>query len=192
MNLSTGGSLKPPTALIVSAPSRFAVSAAEVADEVADLLLAEEEPLDVLGLRLQRGLVDVDDRELHVREALRGGGDRVALREADADDEVVALADEAGHVRHVVGRRARLDHAPWIAQLTLGPLQALVRELVEPVVVELAQVGDEADLQRRRGRRLGRRTGFVVVATAACREQRHGGKEPEREQQLSSHCGSFR
>ena len=44
---------------------------AEVADEVADLLLAEEEPLDVRRLALQERLVDVDDREVRVGELLR-------------------------------------------------------------------------------------------------------------------------
>ena len=57
----------------------------EVADEVADLLLAEEQPLDVRGLARDERLVDVDDREADVRIALRHLADRVALREADAD-----------------------------------------------------------------------------------------------------------
>ena len=93
-------------------------------------------------------LVDVDDHELRVRELLRGGRDRVALREADAEDQVVALARERRHVRDVVGRRLRLEHAALDAELLLRPLQPLVRELVEAAVVELAEVGDQRDLER--------------------------------------------
>src|SRR6185503_15307590 len=93
-------------------PRTLRLERAEVADEVAHLLLAEEQPLDVRRLALQRGLVDVDDREVRVRKALRGRGDRVALREPDADDEVVALAREGRHVGDVVRCALRFfDHA---------------------------------------------------------------------------------
>src|SRR5215211_9364916 len=46
----------------------------EVTGEIPDLLLLEDQPDDVLRLVLERALVDVDDRELVLREAV---GDRV-------------------------------------------------------------------------------------------------------------------
>ena len=101
--------MKPPTALMPVAARALRLERPEVADEVADLLLAEEEPLDVGGLPLQERLVDVDDREVRLGEALGGRGDRVALREADPDDEVEALPRERRHVRDVVGSGLGLD-----------------------------------------------------------------------------------
>ena len=132
---------------------------AEVADQVADLLLPEDQPFDVLRLAFQVGVRHVDDRKLRVRELLRDRGDRISLRETDPDDEVVALAGERGHVRHVVGRRGRLHDAPLDAEHTLRLLQAVVGELVEPVVVELTLVRAQADLEHlgRRSRRAARR-----------------------------------
>ncbi len=164
---------------------------AEVPDEVAHLLLAEEEALDVRRLALQERLVDVDDREVRVGEPLGGRRDRVALREADPDDEVVALAGERGHVRHVVGSGLRLDHTAGDPHLALRALQPLEGELVEAVVVQLPRVGDEPDLERRRRRgRLGRRAARLVVAAAARRERRgteDDGREREESGMVSSH-----
>ena len=74
----------------------------EGADEVADLLLTEEEALRVGRLPFQQRVIVVDDGELDLREALRRGGDRIALRVTDPDHELVALADERGDVRDVV------------------------------------------------------------------------------------------
>ena len=127
--------------------------APEIADDVADLLLLEQETDDVLRLALEIALVDVDDREMRIRKPLRRGGDRVALGEADADDQVVALARERDHVRDVLGGRRRLDDAALDPEIVLRTLEPLVRELVEPVVVELTLIGDEPDLHGLRGRR---------------------------------------
>jgi hypothetical protein len=142
---------------------------------------AEQETLHVGGRALERRLVDVDDREVRLREALRRSGDRVTLGEADADDQVVALPRERRHVRDVVGRGVRLDDPPLDPELPLGPLEAVVRELVEAVVVQLAGVRDEAHFQLLRGRRLGRRrrrrAGRLAVAATPCRERRHDGDE---------------
>ena len=150
MNRSTGGSFMPPTALITSAPvAPLLLEPGEIADEVADLLLAEEQPLDVRRLARDECLVDVDDREADVRELLRHLADRVALSEADTDDEVVAVARQRGHVRDVVGGRGRLDHASLDPELLLRPLEPVERQLVEAVVVELALVCDQADADRR-------------------------------------------
>ena len=171
--------MTPPTALIAVAARALRLERPEVADEVADLLLAEEQPLDVRGLPLQERLVDVDDREARLREPLGGRGDRVALREADADDQVEALPRERRHVRHVVGSGLRLDDATGDPEVALGALEPLEGELVEAVVVELARVGDEPDLEAR-GRRLGLGRGRLVVAAAPCREQRLRGRRPPR------------
>ena len=76
----------------------------------------------------------------------------VALGEADADDQVVVLADERRHVRDVVGGGRGLDHAPLDAELPFGSLEPVVRELVEATVVELSFVREQPDLDRvRRG-----------------------------------------
>ena len=119
-----------------------------VPGEVPDLLLLEEQPDDVLRLAGEARLVDVDDLELRVREPRRGLRDRVALREADADDQVVVLADERRHVRDVVGGGRGLKHASLDAELPLGSLEAVVRELVEATVVQLPLVGQQPDLDR--------------------------------------------
>ncbi len=124
--------------------------------------------------------------KLRLGEALRGGRDRVALGEADPDDQVEALPRERRHVRDVVGGGLRLDDAARDPELALGPLEALEGELVEAVVVELARVGDQADLEAgRRCLRLGR--GRLVVAAAPGRERgsqdgdRREPGEPERD-----------
>src|SRR5215211_8857574 len=147
----------------------------QVAGEVADLLFLEDQPDHVLRLVLERALVDVDDREPGLREAAGDGVDRVALREADADDQAVAVAREAPHVRDVVSCRGGLDHAALDPELPLGALQPLIGELVEAAVVQLAEVGDEPDLEPLLRRRLGRgRPGgaaVLAVVVAAARQR---------------------
>ena len=98
MKRSTGGSLKPPTELTTGSATSSRTPGQD-AGEVAGLLLAEEDPDDVRRLVLQRRLVDVDDREAGVREALGSRVDGVALREPDADDEIEAVPGQ----RRVVG-----------------------------------------------------------------------------------------
>ena len=134
MKRSTSGSFTPPTELIVSKPFAFATSAARTPRESTRLLLLEEQPDDVLRRALERGLVDVDDREARVRILVRHGRERLALREADADDEVVTVLGERLHVGDVVGVGRRLDHAVVGPELRLGALHALERELVEAAV----------------------------------------------------------
>src|SRR5262249_22785079 len=66
------------------------IEACGVPDEVAGLLLAEEQTFDVLRLVLERRHVDVDDRELVLRERR---GDRVHIvlhQEPDADRDARA------------------------------------------------------------------------------------------------------
>ena len=76
MKRSTGGSFIPPTALITSLPSTLLLEPGQVADEVADLLLAEEQALHVVGRPRDEGVVDVDDREARLGELLRHLADR--------------------------------------------------------------------------------------------------------------------
>ena len=131
--------------------------AGEVPDEVAGLLLLEEQATDVLGLRLHRRLVEVDDREVRVRKLLRDGVQRVRHQEADGDHEVVLRLGEAREVRDVVGVGARDDDASLRPELALRLLEALVREEVERAVVETADVRHQPDLDRRPSRSLRRR-----------------------------------
>ena len=139
----------------------------QVADEVAGLLLLEEQAADVLRLRLHVRLRRVDDREVRVGVARGHLLERRRHQEADRDHEVVVLLRERGQVGDVVRVRLRDDDAARDAQLALGAQQALVGEEVERAVVEAADVGDEPDLEplparpaagRRRRRRLGARS----------------------------------
>ena len=161
----------------MSAPGRrFSARRGRVPGEVADLLLFEEQPDDVLRLAREARLVDVDDLELRVREPRRGLRNRVALREADADDQVVVLADERRHVRDVVGGGRGLEDATLDAELPLGSLETVVRELVEATVVQLPFVGEQPDLDRvlvGPGRRR------VVIASAGGNRPGEGGRQEE-------------
>ena len=94
------------------------------------------------------GLVDVDDRELRVREEMRSRVDRLRFGEADADYEVVAAARERGQVRDVFGVGRGQAHVELDAELRLRLLHALVGEVVEAAVVQAADVRDEAHLER--------------------------------------------
>ena len=160
----------------------------EVADEVADLLLPEEKPLGVRGFPLERGLIDIDDGELRVGERLRRTRDCITLGVADADDQVVPLTGERRHVGDVVGGGLRLDHATLDTELLLGPLEAVVGELVEPVVVELPEIGDQPYLDPRR-RALRRPGGGIVVRAAARRDDRNGRHTAcDQAEAAPSHC----
>ena len=121
---------------------RLRPEARGVADEVPGLLLMEQQALDVLRLVLQTGGVDVDDRELVVRERRRDRVHRVRHQEADADRDACARLDARLQVRDVVGGRVRLDDAT----LDPGPLRMLeadIGEVVERLVVQAADVGHE-------------------------------------------------
>jgi len=82
----------------------------------------------------------------------------LAWSKADGDDEVSALARRLREVRDVRLRGRRLVDRTENAELALRALQPLVRELVEAVIVQLVDVGDEHDerlgLRRRGGRAL--------------------------------------
>ena len=146
------------------------------AGEAPCLLLGEQDAARVLRLALERGRRVVDDRELRVREPLRDGRHLVGHQEPDADDEVVAPRPRR-EVRDVVGGALREEDAAVDAQLLLGVLQALVRERVEALVVQAADVGHERDLEAGRClclRRLGRADrGDGQRERRAERERRH-------------------
>src|SRR6478752_5869941 len=115
--------------------------------EAPCLLLGEHDATDVLRLALEAGRVDVDDRELNLRVLLRDLGDRITHEEADRDHEVVALGTSR-EVRDVVRAALRDEDATLDAVLALRDLEAVVRERVEALVVQAADVGDERHLER--------------------------------------------
>src|SRR3954471_2016773 len=176
------------------------VQAREIADQVAGLLLLEEQALDVLGLALQQRRRRVDDRELHVRELLRDRRDRVGHEEADPDHEVVLLLGKRREVRDVVGVGLRDQGAALDPELLLRVLEALVGQEVERAVVEAADVGHEPDLELRAARRRGRRRAAAgaaarAAAAATCRdaEGADGQAEGDRDRPgcPAVHCSSF-
>ena len=158
MNRSTGGILRPPTDETRLRAAHLDVvlddEPGQVADEVARLLLLEQQAGDVRR-RVDRVAHDrvVDDRELRVG-ALRGElPDGRRHQEADRDDDVEVVVAEVRQVRDVVGLGLRLLHLEGDAELVLGLRRALERELVEALVVQAALIGCEPDLDGRAGRR---------------------------------------
>src|SRR5207302_11217135 len=87
----------------------------------------------------------VRDREVDVRELLRVRGLGAGEQEACCDDELRALADRIVEVRRVVARRVRLQADRADPELRLCLVQAEKLVLVEPAIVELADVADERD-----------------------------------------------
>src|SRR3954447_4744095 len=177
------------------------VERGQVADEIARLLLLERQADDVLRLTLHRGRVEVDDRELHRRDLLRDGRDRVGHQEAVADDEVVLLLRQRRQVRDVVGVLLG-DQDPAVdPELLDGALQALVRQLVERAVVQAADVGDQADLDllalgRARGAAARARAAAAAVVAAAARGDAEGANgqcegDRHRPERPAVHCSSF-
>src|SRR6266550_682969 len=61
------------------------LEAGEVTDQIAGLLLFEEEAEEIRGLVLFLGLADVDNRELRARKVRRHRVDRIRLGEADSN-----------------------------------------------------------------------------------------------------------
>src|SRR6266508_1357557 len=122
----------------------------DVADEVSRLLLLELDPADVRRLRLKIGPIDVDPREFRVREAGCHGIQRSeSEQDADRDHQAVALLGCRSEIWGAVVRRLRDEHTPVDLELLFRPQQADVRQVVESLVVEPADVGDDRDLDRR-------------------------------------------
>ena len=125
--------------------------AGQCANHGACVLLLEEERLDVGVLEVSElgvGACAVDDREVHLGELPRHGADGLLHEEADSDHEVVVLGGEVGQVRHVVIAALRLDHAGLELEFGFRLLEPEVGEVVEALVVEAADVGDQADVVR--------------------------------------------
>src|SRR6185437_3926322 len=71
---------------------------------------------------------------------------RLLHEEAHADDQVVVLGGEVGQVRHVVVAALRLLDVALDVKVGLRLLEADVGKVVEALVVEAADVGDQTDL----------------------------------------------
>ncbi len=112
------------------------------AGEVPALVLVEVHA-HVVGGVLGLELVDADEVGLGVR--LGGCQRRVSEEEADGDDDVGLALQGGADVLLVVGLRDRLDEAGLEVEALLGGDHAVVGVLVEGAIVDLADVGDEAD-----------------------------------------------
>jgi hypothetical protein len=157
----TGGMLCPPT-----------VEPGEITGRIAGLLLGEVDPLDVLG-RVRGGAAGaVDDREVDIRVLRRHLLERRGHQEADRDHELVAGLCQPSEVRDIVSARLRLQHGALDSELRLGLEEALIGQMVEAVVVEPADVGDQADLEAAAARRA--RSGAGAAAA------RRGGRATAR------------
>src|SRR6185295_14724050 len=151
----------------------------EAADQVAVLLCRVRQALDVRVLALETGDRHVGDRELRVRELVGYVLGRICEQEARRDHDVVATPRERGHVRQVVTCGTGLDRAVLDLQHLGRPLHSRQLILVEPLVVETADVADQPSLERRLGCR----------SAARCKAHRHEndgdkGCEPERHQSM--------
>src|ERR1700687_72439 len=111
------------------------------------------------SVELVVGAGAVDDREVDVGELAGHSADGLLHEEADRDHEVVVLGGEVGQVGNVVVTALRLDDAGLELELGLGLLEAQVGEVVEALVVEAADVGDQADVVRLCGRGRGAAAG---------------------------------
>src|SRR5207244_3100765 len=144
------------------------------------LLLLEHETFEVrelgaLGiagseLLRRRPVREVDDREVRVGKGLRGLVRRIAHQEPVRDDDVGAVTAAALEVRNVIRVLVRLDDSRLDAELRLRLVEPLRRQLVEAVVVQATDVGDETRLDLLSTGRLpaGRgRTGGAAAAPAA-------------------------
>ena len=117
--------------------------------------------------------------------------DRVRHQEADGDHEVVVLSRQPREVRNVVGVRLRDEHAPLDPELRLRPLEPLLGEEVEGAVVEPADVGDEADADRRLRRLVvRRRRGRAAVVAAAVRPRSAAGRSRPAQRERREESGS--
>jgi hypothetical protein len=176
----------------VLAGTTLLLETGEIADEVARLLLAEEQAEQVLRLVRLFALVDVDDREVRIRKVDGSRVDRLRFGEPDSDREAIPLARERREIRNVFLCRLRLEHATLDTEVALGALEPEVRQMVEAAVVEAADVRDEADLDVRAGTSgRGRAArGLVALATSAAGrdEQNDDAEECER----SLHLQPFR
>ena len=157
------------------------------AGQVAGLvfLVAELDVVRQLGTRGGRTLVDADEPDVgvHLGDAAR----RRAVREAGRDDDVEALVDELLDVRDAVRGRRRGDERDVAGDAErLGGLgRALVGVLIEVLVVDLADVGCDADLGLRLVRRQRPRVARVLgrarrTGPGSPTERRRGARRSSR------------
>jgi hypothetical protein len=120
---------------------------------------------------------------VHVRVVLRRLVDRLLEVEADADDQVAAIGDHGLDVGSKVGVRAGLSRVDLDAQAGLGAREAVIRGLVEGLVVPAAGVGDRAGLEGRSVLSLARATagpaGASPAATCGQRERCNARRSDE-------------
>src|SRR5437660_662551 len=150
----------------------------------ARVLLLEEEGLDVgvlqvLAVGVRSGAVN--DRKVNVGKLAGHGTDGLLHQEADADHKVVVLGGEVGQVGNVVVATLELDDVTLDREIDLAVLEAEVGEVVEALVVEAADVGDQTDLVR-----LGRGAAASAGAATGCQQhQCHTGKAQELKPRLT-------
>src|ERR1700736_6557772 len=151
----------------------------------ACILLLEEKGLDVgvlqvLAVGVRSGAID--DREVNVGELAGSVAEGRVRQDADPDHQVIVLGGEVGQVRNVVVAALGLDHVALDLEVGLGLLEAEVGEVVEALVVESADVGDETDLVC-----LGRGGAAAPTgATTGCQQhQCHAGKAQELKPRLT-------
>ena len=161
----------------------FDVERRQVAGQIARLLLLEEQPLDV---RQGRGRRVVDDREVRRREGLRDLLDRAVHEEPDRDHEVVVGGRQRLEVGDVLRLLVRLEHLEVDAELRLRALDPDEGKVVEALVVEPADVGDEPDLEDLAaapgaGGRCRRARVAASAGGSEKSDRRHRGERPEHE-----------
>src|SRR6185436_12307151 len=148
----------------------------EAADQVAVLLRRVRQALDVRVLALEPGDRHVGDRELGVRELVGHVLGRIREQEARRDHDVVATPRERRHVRQVVTCGTGLDGAVLDLQHLGCLLHSRQLILVEPLVVETADVADQPSLERRlrcRSTARGKAHRHEYDGDKSCQPERH-------------------
>ena len=105
-----------------------------MASEIASLLFAEHEALDVLRAMRQGAMGGVDDRQPRLGKPGGDGVDRGSRIEARCYDKVVFLPREEGEARSVALPRGWRQHSPLDPQLPDGPLDPEVRPVAVRIV----------------------------------------------------------
>ena len=188
MKRSTGGSLKPPTALIALAARALRLERRRGSRRGSrPAPRGRGAPGRSAGLPFRNAWSTSTIAKLVSGNRLAVAAIASPCAKPTPMIRSIALPRERRHVRDVVGGGLRLDDAALDPELALGALEPLEGELVEAVVVELARVGDQPDLEARRRRRLPSCRRRLVVAAAPCRErgaedgERRERGEPERD-----------
>ncbi len=182
MKIVTVGIVRPPDRADRVAAVALGHERGETADHVAVLVRREREADDVLEQRLARLVRErcglhrvVDDRVLRIREASsRPSPCRPRAGSRWRSTMSAPSRSQAREVRDVVTCRARLERAARASRLPRAALAALERELVEALVVEAADVGDDASDELRL-----RRAELMPAALSDQRLRRRDEREHE-------------